>query len=769
LAFELRWKRPLGSGYSGISIAEDTLVTAVDEAERIYVAALDPATGEERWRYDLASRHAGHDGSHDGPISTPAIADGRVFAMSPGGQLAAIDLQTGEALWTLNLVDDLGSERPFYDFGGSPLVVGDTMVLHIGGEAGAVAGFDVGTGEIRWRAFQDEVWTQSPILAELGGRAQVLVLGLEKVAALDPSDGLLLWELARGDGPRFMGFSSPVPLDSERILLQGGRETASVVRLTTEGDQLVPTLSATSRGMTKSYSPPSPAGDLVFGYTGRFLSAIDPTTGELMWRSREPGDGFLLTIDDQLVVLTKKGSLHLGAVSPQGWQESVRLDLFEDLAWTPPSYAGGAIYVRSLGEMARVDLVRTAEPVAEVAEEELPGTLQALAKQIAEAADPAPVVDRFLAGSELPLVDGNEVVFLWRGEAQDLAIAGDMIGMRREEPMKKLPGTDLWWWATEMDSRAPASYLFYVDYEPTTDPSHDRTTRSTILGADMNWSREGVEMSWFAMPGWPGWEIARTVTRGRDQPDGELSFLELTIQPAASEGGELPEPLSVSLPVWIPPGYEDTETRYPVLYMVNEAAREVGEWPRSLTSVAGRTAQPVIVVFLELPDLGFEQEIDRIADQVVPAVDEHYRTIPDRDRRGIVGMGWGGWFAAMTVFKHPEVFGTLGVQSFFTLDEHRAMLEAAIGDHDASTLPLMIYLEWGRWDLNSPFEGMDFRASSKQAWDMFTKRGWQPMGGEVWDSTDWASWRHRTGVMLEALFPIDGAATSLPAWLTPAQ
>ncbi len=40
------------------------------------------------------------------------------------------------------------------------------------------------------------------------------------------------------------------------------------------------------------------------------------------------------------------------------------------------------------------------------------------------------------------------------------------------------------------------------------------------------------------------------------------------------------------------------------------------------------------------------------------------------------------------------------------------------------------------------------------------------MGGEVWDSTDWASWRNRTGLMLEALFPMEGVEPNLAAWQT---
>ena len=188
------------------------------------------------------------------------------------------------------------------------------------------------TGEIRWRAVEDQIMTQSPILAELGGQQQILVLGVEKVAGLDPTDGAVLWELEHDGGPGISMFSSPMPLDGDRVFLKNKGDATSVIGLKEEDTRLLPAFVGTSRGMTKSYSPPARAGDLVFGYTARFLSAVDPSSGELLWRSREPGDGFLLTIGEQLVILTKTGSLHLGPASPEGWQETRQLELFEDLA-----------------------------------------------------------------------------------------------------------------------------------------------------------------------------------------------------------------------------------------------------------------------------------------------------------------------------------------------------------------------------------------------------------------------------------------------------
>jgi len=770
LAFELRWKRSLGGGYSGISVSDDTLITAFADGERDYVVALDPATGDERWRFDLSPTYSGHDGSHNGPISTPAIADGRVFAFSPWGHLVALALGNGEVLWKVHVVDDLGSEKPMYGFGSSPKVIGDMMVLQIGGAAGAVAGFDAATGEIRWRAFEDEIGTESPIVAEIGGRQQLLALGTSKLAGLDPADGTVLWELEHNGEMGGMGSwtSSPLPLGDDRILLKYEDATTAIVEVTVEGDGMVPAILATGRGMSKSYSPPSRAGQHVFGYTARFLSAADRVSGELLWRSREPGDGFLIAIGDHLVVLTKTGSLHLGAASPAGWQESLRLQLFDDLAWTPPSYAGGALYVRSLGEIARVELVRAPELVAETGEAVLPAALEPLAAEIATTDDPAGTVDRFLEGRDLPLIGGKEVIFLWRGEAEDLAIAGDMIGMRREEPMQQLAGTDLWWWATDIDPRARVSYMFYVDFTPTPDPTHDRVIESTVLGPDMNWRRaEGVAMSWFAMPEWPGLKLASLDSAKQHRPGGRLDLFEFSAQPPTPEGGEPPEPVSIDLHVWLPPDYDETNERYPVVYVHNSFAREVGNWPEALDRVVGKTAAPVIAVLLELPRMRGQGEV--IVEQIIPAIDERYRTLQDREQRANIGMGWPGFEAALTTFSNPDLFGILGVQSFFALDEHMKMLRTAIGEAEASTLPLRIYLEWGRWDLISPHEEMNMRASSQLAWDLLTEKGWEPTGGEVWDSTDWASWHNRTGVMLETLFPLVRAESGLAAWQTSAR
>lgn len=764
LTFEIAWKKPLGSGYSGISIAAGKVVTAFTDGELDLVVALDASTGEEMWRHELGPIYNGHDGSHAGPIATPAIADGRVFALDPAGKLVALDLESGEDLWSVHLTEDLESESPYYGYASSPVVIGDTMVLLTKGEAGIVAGFDASTGDLRWRAVEDDVEASSPIVAVVAGRQQILALGATKIAGVDPSDGTVLWEYEHNSegGPMGAMTQSPVPLGGSRIFMKYDDPNAAVLELSEVDGALGAFEHAKSKGLYRSYSPVTVSGDHVYGFTSRFLSAVDPASGELLWRSRDVGDGFLISIGGQLAIIQKTGSLHLGAASSKGWTETARVDLFDDLAWTPPSYADGSIYVRSVGEIARVDLVRAPEMVASTDSADLPAALTPLTASLASATDAASAVDEFLEGRSLPIIDGESVVFVWRGDAEDVAVAGDMIGMRREEPMNRLEGTDLWWWETQLDPHARISYLFYPDLQPTVDPSHDRVVTATILGPDMNWKRdEPVQMSWFAMPEWPG----LSAEKNEPQAKGRVETVELTVQPSAPEGEEAPDAIPFPAHVWLPPGYEDGDTSYPVIYVINAEARDEGDWPATLDRVVGDSVEPLIVVFPDLPRApGLRGSL---AGQVVPQVDERFRTRTDRESRAVVGMGFPGYTAALVGFHGSDTFGAIGIQSIFFLEGGmKEGIRGAVGEKDPESTPMRIYLEWGRWDLISPHEEMDFRSSSKWAWGFLKEKGYQPIGGEVWDSTDFASWRNRTGLLLQALFPKEDAQDGLSRWQT---
>jgi hypothetical protein len=86
------------------------------------------------------------------------------------------------------------------------------------------------------------------------------------------------------------------------------------------------------------------------------------------------------------------------------------------------------------------------------------------------------------------------VVFLYRGPVKDVGIAGDLLGIRREDPMIRVPGTDLFYYEARVEPGSRVSYHFLLDFgKPVPDPRNPR--RVPAAGPD-------EQASSLAMPGW---------------------------------------------------------------------------------------------------------------------------------------------------------------------------------------------------------------------------------------------------------------------------
>lgn len=86
---------------------------------------------------------------------------------------------------------------------------------------------------------------------------------------------------------------------------------------------------------------------LIFGYNGRILACVGASNGELVWRSREPGDGFLILVDGHLVIATNEGCLsialsELGTRLP-GTEHQPRQDSFRAAPSPLPGVTGSTM------------------------------------------------------------------------------------------------------------------------------------------------------------------------------------------------------------------------------------------------------------------------------------------------------------------------------------------------------------------------------------------------------------------------------------------
>ncbi|MGH9867449.1 MAG: PQQ-binding-like beta-propeller repeat protein [Candidatus Polarisedimenticolia bacterium] len=749
-ALAVTWKQPLGSGYSGVVAADGRVATMFATADADVAAAFDAASGKELWRYRIADAYKGHDGSHDGPISTPLIDKGRLYGLGPRGQLFALDMATGKQVWARNVVDEHGAKAPFYGFTSSPILVDGVLVVEIGGGAGkAVGGFSPDDGRLLWSVGDDEINYHSPIAATIGGRLQVVAVGGATLLGIDAASGKVLWSHAHQGDKSAMGGESevPVPAGEGRFLLLNKGDSSVMVRVEPDGASGYKVSEAwTSNAMRGSYVIPVYHDGYLYGMTGRIFTCLDAATGEAKWKSREPGDGFPTLVGRHLVIITKPGTLHVAEASPEGYKELARLDLFKDHSWAAVAWADGHMYARSMGHIARIDLA--AAPAAPSATNWVASTeFGRFLEDTVKAADRKAAVDAFLAKQKsFPIVEESGAVhFIYRGEAKDVGIVGDIIGSRREDPMKKLEGTDLFYYSTRLEPDAAVTYGFIVDYgKAAADPLNARAGKG-LFG----------DVSFLSMPAWRDADFAAEAPAERQ---GRVEDLEW--ESAAMEKKKR------TAKVYLPAGYDrEAARRYPVLYVPEgKDALEQGLMKNALDHLTGQRVAPMIAVFI-MPDAENprsdqgEKYQDMIVKELVPAIDGKYRTQPQASSRAIAGAGGAGTTALFLAFSHPDVFSRIGSLSAMVMDLKELDPLIAAG----GTPPLVIYMDWGTYHLRSPHEAWDMGRGNRALWALLRERGQRPTGGEAAYGFGWSCWRPKVPDMLAALFPQPAAQGASPA------
>jgi S-formylglutathione hydrolase FrmB len=162
-------------------------------------------------------------------------------------------------------------------------------------------------------------------------------------------------------------------------------------------------------------------------------------------------------------------------------------------------------------------------------------------------------------------------------------------------------------------------------------------------------------------------------------------FEERSFDSRALRGNPLGDPSERPLWVYLPPGYDEAqERRYPSVYVIQGLTGQLDMWRNrspfrrnfpELTDemFAKDDAPPCVVVWVDCwTSLGGSQFLDSpgtgnyltyLCDEVVPWVDESYRTIADRDHRGIQGKSSGGYGAMVVPMLRSDLWGGLATHA----------------------------------------------------------------------------------------------------------
>jgi outer membrane protein assembly factor BamB len=347
----------IGEGYSTVAIVGDRIYTAGAIDKTCVITALD-MDGNQVWAQKNGKAWTR---SYPGTRSTPTITDGLLYHLSGIGNLLCLKADTGDVVWTVNILEAFGGRNIIWGLAESPLVIGDKVICTPGGKEVSMVAFNRFTGKVTWQCIGegDKPGYASPILIDYQGLSQIVTGMSESIIGVRASDGKLLWRYAH---KVYTDQNITTPLFHEGFLIISGcgRKGTRSLQLQVSGDE------CNVREHWHNGTLDDKQGGIVlvdgklYGYaesqnkTAPWM-CIDFTSGDTIFQSApvqssyKYKNGCLTYADGMFYLYSDDGDVALAKSMPTGFEVTGRLTLKDpgkNPTWAHPVVFGGRLYLR---------------------------------------------------------------------------------------------------------------------------------------------------------------------------------------------------------------------------------------------------------------------------------------------------------------------------------------------------------------------------------------------------------------------------------------
>lgn len=390
----MRWRVPVGGGYSGPAVAagrvfllDRQLATGASNPKDPFqrgeipgserVLCFDAASGKILWQHEYPCSYTISYAA--GPRATPTVDGSRVHALGAEGNLTCLDVADGKVLWSRDLKKDYNIPAPLWGFSGHPLVDGDKLICLVGGDGTVAVAFDKKTGRELWRSLSSkETGYAPPTMIKAGGRRQLILWHGESINSLDPETGKVFWT-----EPWKLNYAMSIATPRQSgssLFLTAFYNGSHLMRL--DSAKPAAELAWKSRKVSEKdteklhsvLSSPFIEDGYIYGVCSYGqLRCLKLADGERVWETFQATTGdkperwanaFLVKQGNRFFLASEKGDLIIARLSPKGYEELSRCHLVDPtgdaagrpVVWSHPAFANRSIYARNDKELVCLDL-----------------------------------------------------------------------------------------------------------------------------------------------------------------------------------------------------------------------------------------------------------------------------------------------------------------------------------------------------------------------------------------------------------------------------
>lgn len=330
----------------------------------------------------------------------------------------------------------------------------------------------------------------------------------------------------------------------------------------------------------------------------------------------------------------------------------------------------------------------------------------------------------------IPFIENNIANFIYLGNDSSVNIAGDFTNWNHDISMKKLKGTDFFYYSRKFEPNARLDYKLIIN------------NKNWILDPNNSGKVSGGygQNSELAMPNYiQPWEINynQKIKHGKIV----LKKLKSAIMDTTFQ-----------LKIYLPPGYDSSSSKnYPSVYFQDgfdyiNLAKALNVIDNLIDS---NKIKPLIAVFVQPnnrnEEYGFSNRnkyVSFFVKELVPFIDKNFRTISKASERMVMGCSLGGNISALISYNYPNVFGNCGMHSgALWVNNNEAYNLIAAGPEKNIKFALV----WGT------YESLDENLRSFS--DVLIQKGYQVDYHSFPEGHSWGLWRANIDRFLIYFFP----------------
>lgn len=345
------WKASVGKGFSSFAVARARAYTVGNSDDADTIFCLDTETGKEIWKHSYACplQPLSYEG---GPSATPGIDNGKVFTISKSGHCLCLDAVTGRVLWSRDFDAPPTTKqdyRVWWGFAGSPLIIGDRLILAVGWGGAAL---DKATGRVIWDNGPGRPGYSSPVPFQRGAEQALAFLSGHEIVTVRYHDGGVL---ARLPWRTTWDQNAPdVIVAEQKLFVTTGHGVGCALF---DIAPATPVQLWRNKNLRSRLGSPVLWDGRVFGFDDHRLVCLDWNTGETRWATDDTRQGSLIIADGKIIALQEDGTLLIAEACSESFRPLNKAQVLDGRCWTSPVLSGGRLFLRNAeGTVACLDV-----------------------------------------------------------------------------------------------------------------------------------------------------------------------------------------------------------------------------------------------------------------------------------------------------------------------------------------------------------------------------------------------------------------------------